>query len=177
MILDELIEMPRIRRAIDLLRNFQRLRHCVRRSIALTWPYGVSCSAFRSHPSDQRCRRYRCLRVRPQPRLKTLHKASEVDDSAVESHASRRRVVERNHRRTRDDDTKTRLANCTVAHQASSVLVTSQGVECSVGCRSLRSAQSKRDSALTSQAEIRRIRPLTALVETVSGTHHRLFHP
>ncbi len=116
-LLDELIEMPRIRKAIELeelpspstlCKAFNWLDMAVWRvllnlSVTLLPTNGVvGIDAA----------------VRPQSRLKALHEANDVDDLAIESHASGRHKVERDSRLTRDDDTKTRPESCTVAHQA-----------------------------------------------------------
>lgn len=116
-LLDELIEMPRIRSTIDLeeLPSPSTLCKAFNRLDMAVWRVLLN---FRHTPPDQRCRRYRRLRLRPESRLKALHETNEVDDSAVESHASRRHESERNHRLTRDDHAKTRFADCAVAHQA-----------------------------------------------------------
>jgi len=115
-LLDELIEMPRIRRAINLselpapstlCKAFDKLDMAVWRvllNLCFTAP-------------DERCWRNRRFGIRPQSCLKALHQMGEFDDSAAESYACSRYESERDPRFPRHNDPKARYADRPIAHQ------------------------------------------------------------
>jgi len=115
-LLDELIEMPRIRSAINLTelpapstlcKAFDRLDMAVWRlllNLCFTTP-------------DQRCCGDRRIRIRPKSRLEALHKTGEADDSATKSHTLSRYKSKRDPRSPRHHDPKTRYTDRTIAHQ------------------------------------------------------------
>lgn len=105
-LLDELIEMPRIRNAIGLTqilapstlcKVFNRLDMAVGRVLLDLY---VSLLPTNGVVGID-------VWLRPESRLETLHEASETDDPAVESHAVGRYKIERDPRSARDDDQKT----------------------------------------------------------------------
>jgi len=106
-LLDELIEMPRIRRVLELAelpapstlcKAFDRLDMAV-------WRVLLTLS---DTTTDERHCWSRCVRVRPESRLKTLHETRRTHDSAAQSDVVGRYEGERHSRSPCDDDTKTR---------------------------------------------------------------------
>src|SRR6056297_3342106 len=77
-LLDELIEMPRIRSALNL-EALPSPSHCVRRSTASTWRFGGFCSISQSRSSRPPVSSGSMPPGSTAVTTKTLHEANEVD--------------------------------------------------------------------------------------------------
>jgi hypothetical protein len=82
-LLDELIEMPRVRRVLGRAER-PVARHSVRRSTGSIWLCGGDVDSLSDPTSDKRSCWNRCVRICPQPRFETLHETSRTHDSATQ---------------------------------------------------------------------------------------------